>query len=374
MTPPYGMPKTGLAYIKTKIENSAKRIKYEQAEKASSDAIFPNYSYDCSKEFCINPLLYSEQNTKAEKIISCDELLNESIQCDENHYACLHLDKELYLKNPKMKKLYDKFANNNDSAWLLSREKFFINGEERLNSLLTESKSYSYKNKEILSKKVDLKKLTKTEKDVIKSVIKFFEDGTKPVKHKLTGDTERQIPTLPHGMHFINPPEKSKEVQAIKRDFEQAKSKNENLTLEEYANTLDYKKRYLLNSAYQNKLLVTPKDIEPLFNSKINEYINDVKKYLPEGQQLTVGQLVALVDLRYNSGIKNFKESDVVNFLQQGDFERAADKFLSYTKADKVDNDKKAQRRLYERALFLGETDIILTPNKIKQEGLTKAD
>ena len=281
--------------------------------------------------------------------------------------------KNLYSSNPKAKRIYESWKDL-DPTWLLRKQKFLIEDEKLLNDFFTENNKYRHK-QETLSQKGTVQELMSNQ-DVmanIKSVIIFFEDGVDGPKLKTTPDN-RQKTSLPHGIHLYD--SNYDDVKAAKTKYEEEKkAHNGHLTVEEYAKKLNYKERFLLNSAFKDKGLILNKDdIEKMFNDTINECLADIQKIFGD-KQLTAGQLIGLVDLRYNAGTNLFKNSnDIVKFMKEDDIQRACDKFLSYTKVDDVDNERKVKRRLYERALFTGSSDEILkaSSEEIQQANLSK--
>ncbi|MCG8441551.1 MAG: lysozyme [Caulobacterales bacterium] len=74
---------------------------------------------------------------------------------------------------------------------------------------------------------------------------------------------------------------------------------------------------------------------------------------------LNAAELSAMVDLAYNIGTGNFRQSSVLRYLNQGDRAQAAESFLLWNKVTingvKQVSSVLADRREVERAIFLGE-------------------
>ncbi len=74
---------------------------------------------------------------------------------------------------------------------------------------------------------------------------------------------------------------------------------------------------------------------------------------------INVAEFSAMVDLAYNIGTGNFRDSTVLRKLNEGDRQAAADGFLLWTKVRRngelVESAQLVERRSEDRALFLGE-------------------
>jgi lysozyme len=89
--------------------------------------------------------------------------------------------------------------------------------------------------------------------------------------------------------------------------------------------------------------LLLLKDLEP-FEDAISSWVT-----VP----LTTYQFSALVSFAFNIGGKKFKTSALLKFLNQGDYQAAADQFLQWDKVGQQPIPRLTLRRQAERALFL---------------------
>lgn len=75
--------------------------------------------------------------------------------------------------------------------------------------------------------------------------------------------------------------------------------------------------------------------------------------------RLNSDQFGALVSFAYNVGLGNLGKSTLLKKLNEGDFDRAADEFLKWTRAAGKVLPGLVRRRKSERNLFLGKTPFI---------------
>ncbi|KAG0342585.1 hypothetical protein BG005_002652 [Podila minutissima] len=89
------------------------------------------------------------------------------------------------------------------------------------------------------------------------------------------------------------------------------------------------------------------------FEQEITKHENDVKKIIKV--DLTQGQYDALVDMVYNMGITNFKETDTFKFVNNNQLSKVPKRLRSVTGDE-------APRRAYEADIFEGKLDYSKCP------------
>lgn len=93
----------------------------------------------------------------------------------------------------------------------------------------------------------------------------------------------------------------------------------------------------------------------------LREDVGNVERVIKSAVRVPINaaELSAMVDLTYNIGTGNFRDSTVLRKLNEGDRQGAADGFLLWTKVTqngkKVSSPQLVQRRSEDRRLFLGE-------------------
>lgn len=97
-------------------------------------------------------------------------------------------------------------------------------------------------------------------------------------------------------------------------------------------------------------------EIDKLFETDIRGFERGVLRLVPSVHG-TQGRFDALVSLAYNIGLGNLQRSQVRIKANRGDFEGAADAFLTWAKAGGKELPGLVKRRRDERALFLSNNE-----------------
>jgi GH24 family phage-related lysozyme (muramidase) len=94
--------------------------------------------------------------------------------------------------------------------------------------------------------------------------------------------------------------------------------------------------------------------VNGLFENDLSIFERGVFRLAPSliGRQ---GAFDACVSFAFNAGLGNFQRSGMRMAINRGDFEKAADAFMSWTKAAGKVLPGLVRRRQAERALFLSE-------------------
>ena len=99
-------------------------------------------------------------------------------------------------------------------------------------------------------------------------------------------------------------------------------------------------------------MTITAAEAEQFLADDLVQYAGYVTDYVTV--PLLQHQFDALVSFTYNLGPGTLRHSDLLAFLNAGQYNRAADAFLEYDHADGVVVQGLANRRQAERTLFLG--------------------
>jgi lysozyme len=106
-------------------------------------------------------------------------------------------------------------------------------------------------------------------------------------------------------------------------------------------------------TAYQG-MTITRAEAESLLHEDARRFGQEVKAVVAPA--MTQAEYSALVSLAYNLGTGAFARSRVVERLNAGDREGAADAFLHYDNAGGIEHKGLSERRKREQALFLSAT------------------
>lgn len=96
---------------------------------------------------------------------------------------------------------------------------------------------------------------------------------------------------------------------------------------------------------------ITEAEADRLLREDVREAESGVKSAVSVA--MNVNQFSAMVSLAYNLGVGGFRNSTVLERINEGNYRGAADGFLNHNKAGGVPNDHLTERREKERALFL---------------------
>lgn len=98
-------------------------------------------------------------------------------------------------------------------------------------------------------------------------------------------------------------------------------------------------------------MTITEAEAEQLLRQDVRDAEDGVRRrvLVPVNQN----QFSAMVSLAYNLGVGGFGGSSVLEALNDGDYNEAADNFLNHNRAGGVPNEHLTHRREQERALFL---------------------
>lgn len=105
-------------------------------------------------------------------------------------------------------------------------------------------------------------------------------------------------------------------------------------------------------------MTITPAQAEQFLTDDLVQFGDYVNGYVTV--PLTQDQFDALVSFTYNLGPGTLYHSDLLSFLNAGQYDAAADALLEYDHADGVVVPGLARRRAAERALFLKQPKLTL--------------
>ena len=97
--------------------------------------------------------------------------------------------------------------------------------------------------------------------------------------------------------------------------------------------------------------VISEKDAEKLLYDDVQSFVDAVNKLLKV--DVTQNQFDALVSFAYNVGVGALKSSTLLEYLNAGNFQKAADEFLRWNKSGGKVYGGLVKRREQERALFL---------------------
>lgn len=135
---------------------------------------------------------------------------------------------------------------------------------------------------------------------------------------------------------------------------------NEGLRLEPYKFDGKWYVGYGHGRTAKADMRITEEDAITLLRDDLRRYEEDVRRLVDV--PLTEGQFSALVSFVYNCGEGTFARSSIRRYINNGEFEKAADALMLYTKA-RVNGEHRElaslkRRRAGERALFLGRQTV----------------
>ena len=118
-------------------------------------------------------------------------------------------------------------------------------------------------------------------------------------------------------------------------------------------------------------MIITQKQADDLLIKNLKSYENTVNKYVTY-TKLNQNQFDALVSFTYNCGAGALQKSTLLQKLNKGDVQGAADEFLRWNKANGKTLNGLTRRREAERKLFLKENEEVVKKVKIKLNGVEK--
>lgn len=117
-------------------------------------------------------------------------------------------------------------------------------------------------------------------------------------------------------------------------------------------------------------MTITQKQADDLLIQNLKTYESAVNKYVT--YTINQNQFDALVSFTYNCGTGALKTSTLLEKLNKGDVQGAANEFLRWNKANGKVLNGLVRRREAERKLFLQEVDEVVKEIKIKLNGKEK--